>query len=137
MKLTASLVVGEINQVPEDLRHLVGQRLREARKEAGLTLEEVAETVGVVRQAVVFWETGKSYPTINNLRKITSLYGVTIDWLLAEQTAFSSKPNLHLKVESALRAASQDLPPEDMRTIFDLIGFLRERRRRRSVRREG
>ena len=119
----------------EDLRHLVGQRLREARKEHGLTLEEVAETIGVVRQAVVFLEAGKTYPTINNLKRLASLYGVTIDWLLAEQTAFPSKLNLHLKVESALRAASQDLPPEDMKTLFDLIGFLRERRRRRRVRR--
>lgn len=119
----------------EDLRHLVGQRLREARKEHGLTLEEVAETIGVVRQAVVFWEAGKTYPTISNLKRLASLYGVTIDWLLAEETASPSKPDLQRKLESALLAASQDLPPEDMRTIFDLIGFLRERRRRSRVRR--
>ncbi len=141
-----------------DTRKLFGNRLRQARKRAGLTSEQVAERVGVVRQAIVSWESGKTSPTNEHLKQIAQLYRVTTDWLLyGEGQAFpqssdvifsgSSPPDRGLRVredshpylererqtefEHRLRAAAQQLSPEDMKTVLDLIAFLRDRRKTR------
>ena len=61
-----------------------GEKLKKARKEAGLTQEELAERINVSRSAVAKWETDKGMPDIENLRLISSLVDVSIDYLLDE-----------------------------------------------------
>lgn len=51
---------------------------REARKRAGLTLEAVAEQLGVTKAAISLWETGKGNPRLKNLKKLANLYGMSI-----------------------------------------------------------
>lgn len=55
------------------------------RKKAGLTQEELAEKIGVSRQAVSKWETGDALPEVNKLRLLAQALGVTADWLLSEE----------------------------------------------------
>ena len=57
-------------------------KLKEARKAAGMTQEQLASTLSVSRQAVTKWESGKGLPDIENLRLIASALGVSIDYLL-------------------------------------------------------
>lgn len=59
-----------------------GEKLREARKNTGLSQEELAERIGVSRAAVAKWETGKGLPDIDNLKAIAGLLDVSIDYLL-------------------------------------------------------
>lgn len=40
----------------------LGQRIQKGRKEAGLSQEELAEQLGVSRQAVSRWENDNGYP---------------------------------------------------------------------------
>ena len=54
------------------------------RKRRGLTQEEFAREVGVSRQSVYKWESGKSYPEAAKLMEIRRLYGVSVDELLDE-----------------------------------------------------
>lgn len=56
-----------------------------AREKVGLTQKEVAEKLGVDQSAVSFWETGKTHPRASLLIRLASLYGCTVDDLLAEQ----------------------------------------------------
>ena len=42
-------------------------KLQNIRKEKGLSQESIAERIGVSRQAVAKWETGQSYPDVENL----------------------------------------------------------------------
>ena len=57
----------------------VGERLRECRFRQGLSQEKVAELLGVSRQAVTKWESGKSLPSSENMLALASLYGVSLD----------------------------------------------------------
>lgn len=60
----------------------IGQRINQARKDAGLSMAELARRVGVTRAAVHQWETGQSTgikPT--NLSAIASTLDCTMDWL--------------------------------------------------------
>ena len=44
--------------------------------------EEVAEKIGISRQAYAKWEKGESVPDVERCQKLAELYGVTIDSLL-------------------------------------------------------
>ena len=55
---------------------------KSARSEAGLTIKEAADAIGVTAQAVSLWENGKSNPTADNIVKMSEVYGCTTDKLL-------------------------------------------------------
>lgn len=58
------------------------QRLLEYRKANGYSQEELAEKIGVSRQAISKWERSESSPDTDNLIALSKLYGVTIDELI-------------------------------------------------------
>lgn len=58
------------------------KRLFEYRKANGYSQEELAEKIGVSRQAISKWERSESSPDTDNLIALANLYGVTIDELL-------------------------------------------------------
>lgn len=58
------------------------QRLYEYRKNANLSQEELAEKIGVSRQAVSKWERGEASPDTDNLIALSEVYGVTLDELV-------------------------------------------------------
>ncbi len=51
-------------------------QIREAREQAGMTQEALAERLGVSRQAVSKWEMGNAEPSLENLRALTEILGV-------------------------------------------------------------
>ena len=56
------------------------------RKKCGLSQETLAEKIGVSRQAVSKWETGDALPEITKLKALADCFGVTVDFLLDENT---------------------------------------------------
>ena len=63
---------------------ILGNKLYELRKKAGLSQEAFAEKLGVSRQAVSKWECGASLPDTDNLITISNLYGVSLDELVGK-----------------------------------------------------
>lgn len=61
------------------------EKLIYLRKKKGLTQLELAEAVNVSRQAVSKWESGGGTPSTENLRGLSELYGVSVDYLLNEE----------------------------------------------------
>lgn len=53
--------------------------LKEARKKAKLTQEQVAKELGITRLTVANWEDGRSYPDALELKKLLTLYGVKFE----------------------------------------------------------
>lgn len=64
---------------------IFSEKLKLIRKSKGLTQEELAERLSVSRQAVAKWESGQVYPDISNLIQMSSLFSVTIDYLVKDQ----------------------------------------------------
>lgn len=54
---------------------------RELRQNFG-TQKQLAEIIGVTQTAVQFWENGKCYPRIKDLRKLAETLHVSIENLL-------------------------------------------------------
>lgn len=65
------------------------EKLKEARKNAGLSQEQLAEKLCVSRQAITKWETGRGLPDVDNLKAVSSLLNVSIDYLLGEENESS------------------------------------------------
>jgi len=65
----------------------LGQKLKEARLNAGLKQEELAKQLGVSRQSVSSWENDRSYPDLGNAVKLSSLYGQSLDEMLRSDDA--------------------------------------------------
>ena len=49
----------------------LGEKIREQRKQAGLSQEQLAEKLNVSRQAITKWETDKGIPDVANLIAIS------------------------------------------------------------------
>jgi len=64
----------------------IANRLYKLRKRHGYSQEELAEKIGVSRQAVSKWERSESSPDTENLLALSKVYGVTIDNMLHEET---------------------------------------------------
>lgn len=58
------------------------ERLYQLRKGRGISQEELANAVGVSRQAVQKWEAGASTPDLNNLSALAGYFSVTLDYLV-------------------------------------------------------
>ena len=60
----------------------LGNSLFNARKKAGLSQEEVAEKLGVSRQTISKWELDETLPDIQQSKKLSRLYHLTLDELI-------------------------------------------------------
>lgn len=72
----------------------LGERIAIARKQAGLSQEQLGEKLGVSRQAVSKWESDQANPDVAYVAEMCRLFGVSSDWLLlgrAEQGAAPSR----------------------------------------------
>lgn len=66
---------------------MLSDNLAVLRKQLKLSQEQVAERIGVSRQAVAKWESGETVPDIINCSALAKLYDVTIDELINYQSA--------------------------------------------------
>lgn len=69
----------------------LGEKIRDYRKKAGLSQEQLAEELNVSRQAITKWETNKGVPDISNLIAISDEFGITLDELIKEDAVVKKK----------------------------------------------
>ena len=60
----------------------LGEKIRYARKNCGLSQGQLAEKLCVSRSAIAKWETDKGIPDVENLKMLSRLLGVSVDNLL-------------------------------------------------------
>lgn len=71
----------------------IGSKIKNARIQANFTQEQVAEALSVSRQTISNWETGKTYPDIVSVVKMSDLYNISLDRLLKEEKSMSNYLN--------------------------------------------
>lgn len=69
----------------------LGEKIREQRKKAGLSQEQLAEKLNVSRQAITKWETDKGIPDVANLIVISDEFGLSLDELIKGDIAVKKK----------------------------------------------
>ncbi len=69
----------------------IEERIQELRKAKGLSQEQLADILGVSRQAVSKWEGGQSLPEVEKLLAMSELFEVPVDYILKAE--FQPKQN--------------------------------------------
>src|SRR5262245_29667560 len=59
----------------------LGKRIQQARRSANLTQPQVGRALGVSKQQVSHWETGRSDITREHLLRLARVFAVEMDWL--------------------------------------------------------
>lgn len=77
----------------------LGKRIKEARLKAGFSQEKTAELLGLSRQAVAKWESGRSAPSTANLLKLAALLQISVAELTGES----------METETAATAVDQEI----------------------------
>lgn len=62
----------------------LGDKIKHARRNCGLSQEQLADRMAVSRSAVAKWETDKGLPDVGNLKILARLLAVSVDYLLDE-----------------------------------------------------
>ena len=71
------------------------EKLKSIRKQAGMSQEQLAEKLGLPRQAVTKWETGAGIPDIENIMALSALFDISMDELLSNERG-AKKPTDYL-----------------------------------------
>ncbi len=92
------------------------------RKQNGFTQEQVAEKLGVSRQAVAKWERGESVPDIENVIALADMYEVTVDSLVRNMTSLSDKRSdkKHMFGITRVNDKGQITLPKKCREVFGI-----------------
>ena len=92
-----------------------GENLKNVRKQRGVTQEELAEILGVSRQAISKWESDSGYPETEKLLVISKTLNISIDYLLNDVTVMKEKEKTEeKKLEEKLLPFAQILPKETL-----------------------
>lgn len=62
----------------------LGDKLSKLRKERNLTQEQLADILGVSRQAISKWESDTAYPETDKLIRLSELFNCSLDYLLKD-----------------------------------------------------
>ena len=79
---------------------ILADKIMQLRKKQGWSQEELAERLGVSRQAVSKWEGAQSVPDLNKLLAMADLFGVSTDYLLREDLGEEEAPAAVIREES-------------------------------------
>ena len=53
------------------------EKIKTFREKAGMSQRDLAYAIGVSQAAVAQWETGTAQPTLDNLRKVADVLGIS------------------------------------------------------------
>ncbi len=96
----------------------LGQRLRQAREDAGLSQGQVAKLLGLHRPAVSEIESEGRKVSAGELKNFASLYQVSTEWLLGEPLQVNEKLKMAARNLESLKA-------KDLETVMRVIDSFR------------
>lgn len=64
-----------------------GAKLKKCRKDMSLSQKEFGQKIGVAESTVSLYESNKRFPDADTLKKISALFGVSLDYLLGNSTS--------------------------------------------------
>jgi len=61
------------------------KRIKEQRKQLGLTQKQLSQQLGIANSTLSTWERGDAAPDYSNLNKLASIFGVSVDYLVGSR----------------------------------------------------
>lgn len=92
IRLTFSIIIKR--NIKRGVRIMFPERLKEVRKEKGMTQIELAKALDVSNGTVAMWETGKRKPSFEMFEKLTKVFDKRVDYMLGmSDDLIPTKPN--------------------------------------------
>lgn len=98
----------------------MGEKILNMRKARGWSQEELAERIGVTRQAVSRWESNSAKPDADKIIAVCDLFGVSADYLLREQYA-GELENGTVPVQIHTKSSKASLEPRQILGLTIII----------------
>ena len=96
------------------------------RKSAGLSQEELAAKLNITQTAISQWETGKTYPDMQQAIAMSNLFDTSVDYLLGQTDIKKSPPELSEGngIQTDLIRMVDSLTEEEVAKVLDYIQLL-------------
>ncbi len=103
-------------------RAKMAERLKEARKLAGLSQGQVAKLLGMHRPTITEIEAGNRRVSAEELTRFSEIYDVSVSWLFGEgaETLTAEDPKLQLAARELAK-----LKPDDLERLLKLLAAMR------------
>ncbi|MEQ9286997.1 MAG: helix-turn-helix domain-containing protein [Cyclobacteriaceae bacterium] len=95
----------------------VNENIKFLRKKEGYTQETFADVIGIKRSLVGAYEEGRADPRLNNLLKMSEVFGVSVDTIISKDVSTLSDEELYEKGGSGLKVLSITVDKEDNENI--------------------
>ena len=96
---------------------ILADKIMTLRKKCGWSQEDLADQLGISRQSVSKWESGMSIPDLEKIVKMSSLFGVSTDYLLKDEIEGELPSETMATDDDVLRSVSL----EEANTYMDLV----------------
>ncbi len=100
-------------------KELLGKRFREIRKKFGYTQEKMAEIAGIEPQSISKIESGKNFPLLSNLEKISSKLNIGLEDFFDYKHKHSAEYN-----QNTLLRIYEKLSQEDKEKLIRIASIL-------------
>ncbi|MDD4005340.1 MAG: helix-turn-helix transcriptional regulator [Elusimicrobiaceae bacterium] len=112
-----------------DIYATVAKQLRLKRLQAGLTIEELAETAGISTSFLAYLETNKKKASLATIVKLAGALGIAVSELLDESAAFTV-PDGNEKIFNRIVKLLCRQPPADTEIMLATLAALAKSLRR-------
>ena len=110
----------------------MNNRIRELRKQCGITMKQLGDIVDLAESTISQYETGKREPDNETLLKISEYFGVTVGYLLGAENsktpAETGKGDVLDEIDVAFYGEYKELSEDDKETVRSMVRVMRERR---------
>ncbi|HDJ1466696.1 TPA: helix-turn-helix transcriptional regulator [Clostridioides difficile] len=97
----------------------LGTRIRERRKELGLTIEQLSEKIDIGYNHLSNIERGKKVPSLSTFLELINALDISADIILRDSVE-NVKPHVLNKITNKL----EDLNPDQLRTVEEVLTVL-------------
>ena len=106
------------------------QRLREARKSKNMTMKQLGMRVGLSESTISLYENGKHEPDHATLIKLAHILGVSIDYLLGQNTSErNAQPTgKDGELDAEIVNLLTTLSPDEIQRVQDFVSGLKASR---------
>ena len=111
-----------MNDKEAQRRLVLAERIREARKSAGLSQGQVAKLMGLHRPSISEIEAGNRRVSADELPRLAGLFDVSVAWLVGEapETVETDDPRIQLAARELTK-----LKPKDLDRLMRLLASMR------------
>ena len=102
---------------------LFSERLQSLRKERGITIYQLASSLGIMRATIYRWECGKTFPKSEDMERVADFFGVPVDYFYSKEYQQKSQNEEILQQLSKIQSDIKTLA-DQMRRLQSAVYYL-------------